>query len=67
MALARPGGQRTDIRTANKFAPLSRGTAPAVQESGALFLGLTGSTAQSRKAAERPGGLAVWASATRLE
>ena len=50
MALARPGGQRTDIRTANKFAPLSRGTAPAVQESGALFLGLTGSTAQCRNA-----------------
>ena len=39
----------------------------AVQDSEALFLGPTGSTAQCRKATERPGGLAVWASATRLE
>ena len=56
----------TSIWTANKFSPL--GELPlAVRESGALFLGLTGSTAQCCKAAERPGGLAVWASATRLE
>ena len=64
-----PTGQArepTSIWTANKFTPL--GELPlAVRESGALFLGLTGSTAQCCKAAERPGGLAVWASATRLE
>ena len=59
-------GKGADIRAASKMTPL--GKLPlAVQESGALFLGLTGSTAQCRKAAERPGGLAVWATATRLE